>query len=346
MNNIKKATIFYFSGTGNAKCISLWLAEFAANKEIPCKVFDITRCDRTTISASIENALVLIISPTHGFNFPAITLKFIRKFPKGNNPVIVMNTRGGLKIGKWVMPGLSGIALMLSAFILWTKGYKITGMVPFDMPANWLTVHPALKENAVKYLHQFNYRRVEKHAEKFYTGQPDFSAFKDLIQDILISPIALGYFLIGRFAIAKSFYASSKCDACGLCLMQCPVHAIKMVNTRPFWTFKCESCMHCMNHCPKNAIEVAHGLFVIVSIVSSFGFTLLLNHMIKLQIHSSFLRLTIWSGIFLLFIWALYALQHFLLKYSPFSKLIAFTSFTSYKFWGRYKSIPDDHWKK
>jgi len=346
MNNIQKATIFYFSGTGNAKQIAFWLSEFAAKKEIVSKLYDIAKCDTTNVSALIDNALILIISPIHGFNFPKITLDFILNFPKGNNRVVLMNTRAGMKIGKLVTPGLTGIAFLLSSLILRIKGYKIVGQVPFDMPSNWLSLHPSLSEKAVKYLHRVNYSRVEKHAEKILSGQRDFLALRDLIQDILISPVALGYYLIGRFALAKSFYASADCDSCGLCIKQCPVQAIKMVNNHPFWTFNCESCMHCMNSCPKRAIETAHGLIAIVSVLTSLGLTLLLQSFQQLVINSSIIRLTIWSVIFIAILWILYNIQHLLMKYKTISKLVSLTSLTHYKIWGRYKSIPDKKWKE
>ncbi len=346
VKNIQNVTIFYFSGTGNAKRIALWFSEIAFQKGIDCKIFDITKVEVNDISSIIDNSLILIISPTHGFNFPKISLDFIRHFPKGKNSVVLMNTRAGMRIGKFVTPGLTGIALILSSFILKTKGYKIVGQIPFDMPSNWLSIHPSLNEKSVKYLHKINYSRVQKHADKIFSNQRDFLAYRDLIQDILISPIALGYYLIGRFALAKSFYASADCDLCGLCLKQCPVKAIKMHDSRPFWTFKCESCMSCMNNCPKRAIETAHGLIIIVSILSSVGLSILLQHVLQLEIKSMFISLTIWSVIFIGLIWLFYYIQHLLLRYRVLSKLAQFTSLTYYKFWGRYKSIPDNKWKE
>jgi len=346
VNNIKKATIFYFSGTGNAKRIALWFSEFAVKKEIDCTIFDIAKCDISNIVTLIDNSLILIISPTHGFNFPKITLDFIRHFPKGNNRVVLMNTRAGMKIGEFITPGLTGIALMLSSFVLKNKGYKINGQIPFDMPSNWLSVHPSLNEKTVKYLHKNNYSKVEKHSEKIFSGQRDFLAHRDLVQDILISPIAFGYYWVGRFVFAKSFYASADCDSCGLCIEQCPVQAIKIVDKRPFWTFKCESCMRCMNNCPKRAIETAHGLIVIVSIFSSVGLIILLQNILQYTIKSLFIRLALWSGIFLALLWILYYIQHLLIKNSILSKIISLTSLTHFKFWGRYKSVSDKKWKE
>jgi len=346
MSSIQKATIFYFSGTGNAKRIASWFSVFAAQKKIDREIINIAKCDVAQIPTLINNALILIISPTHGFNFPKITLDFISHFPKGKNPVVLMNTRAGMKIGKFVTPGLTGLALMLSSFILKAKGYKIVGQIPFDMPSNWISIHPALNEETVKYLHKINYERVEKHADKIFSGQPDFSAYRDLVQDILISPVALAYYGIGRFVFAKSFYASAACDACGSCIKHCPVQAIKMVDDRPFWTFKCESCMHCMNNCPKRAIETAHGLIIIVSFLSSLGLTILLQNMLHFEIKSSVIRFTIWTGIFMSLMCILYYIQHLFMRNRFFSKLISFTSLTYYKFWGRYKSIPDNKWKE
>lgn len=346
MNNIQKATIFYFSGTGNAKQIALWFSEFANKKNINCKIFDIAKCDVNNMTAFVDNSLILIISPIHGFNFPKITLNFIRHFPKGNSCVVLMNTRAGMKIGKLITPGLTGIAFMLSSFLLKSKGYKIVGQIPFDMPSNWLSIHPSLNEKTVKYLHKVNYHRVEKHSEKIFSGRRDFLAYRDLIQDILISPVALAYYWVGRFVLAKSFYASSDCDSCGSCIKQCPVQAINIVNTRPFWTFKCESCMHCMNNCPKRAIETAHGLIVFVSIFCSVSLTIIFQNVLQFEIQSSFIRSSIGSGVFMTLQWIMYDIQHLLLKNRIFSKFISLTSLTHYKFWGRYNSISDDKWKE
>ncbi len=346
MKIIQKTRIFYFSGTGNAKRIAQWFSEFAVKKEIDCEIYDIVKYDFNKNVECFNNATIIIISPIHGFNFPKITLNFISRFPRGNNNVVLMNTRAGMKIGSYVTPGITGIAFILSSLILKMKGYKIVGQIPFDMPSNWLSIHPALNEETMKFLYRINYGRVEKHSNKIFSGQRDFLSYRDLIQDVLTSPIALGYFLIGRFVFAKSFYASVNCDSCKACIKQCPVQAIKMVNNHPFWTSKCESCMHCMNICHKRAIETAHGLIIIVSIFSSIALTILFYNILQMELKFTLVILTIWSGTFMLLIFILYYLQHFLVKNRILSKFISLTSLTHYKFWGRYKSIKDNEWKE
>lgn len=346
MNDFSKLVIFYFSGTGNAKQIAHWFSENAVGRNIESEIHDIAKTNKTNFPEIDAKSLVFIISPIHGFNFPKITLDFIRRFPKANNKIVLMNTRAGMKIGKLITPGLTGIAFILSSLILKIKGHTIVGQIPFDMPSNWISLHPALKEKTVKYLHEVNYNRVQKHAEKIFFSHRDFIAYRDLFQDILISPIALGYYFVGRFAIAKTFYASSACDNCNLCINQCPVRAIKTVKNRPYWTFKCESCMHCMNYCPKRAIETAHGFFVFVSVLSSSVFTFLSNRILQSFIQTEPINSIVSSAIFLFFIWIFYSMQHFLLRYKFFSRVVTFFSFTHYKFWGRYKSISDEQWKR
>lgn len=73
-----------------------------------------------------------LVSPVHGFNYPPIMLHYLLRFPKGNNEVMLMNTRAGMRIGNWVTPGISGISLYLSALILRWKGYKIRSLYPVD----------------------------------------------------------------------------------------------------------------------------------------------------------------------------------------------------------------------
>ena len=346
MSTYSELLIFYFSGTGNSKQVAKWISEFAVARSIDCKLFDISKTDISQLEPLDSNALIIIISPVHGFNFPKITLDFIAHFPKGKNKLVLMNTRAGMKIGSFITPGLTGIAFILSSLLLKRKGYKIVGQIPFDMPSNWISIHPALNERTVKFIHQKNYDRVKKHSDKIFAGKKDFLALRDLIQDILIAPISLGYYLVGRYAFAKTFYASYKCDNCDVCIKQCPVKAIEKINNRPYWTFNCESCMKCMNSCPKRAIETAHGLFIITIFLISTLSSLILTPLLPESGINDLIRFLIVNSVLMAFLWILYKAQHLIIGKKFAGKMIAFTSLTYYKFWGRYKSIPDYKWKK
>ena len=48
---------------------------------------------------------------------------------------------------------------------------------------------------------------------------------------------------------------------------------------------------------------------------------------------------------FMVLLVLLYKIQHLILGIKPIAKMIALTSFTFYKWWGRYHSIPDKAWR-
>jgi Pyruvate/2-oxoacid:ferredoxin oxidoreductase delta subunit/flavodoxin len=333
MTGISKLMIFYFSGTGNAKQIALWVSECAKARGIGSQL-----CNISTVSSvemfDVETAIV-IISPIHGFSYPKIIFDFIKKLPKGNNRVILMATRGGLRIRNFVTPGLTGVAFFVCKILLKSKGYRIIGQIPFDMPSNWFFLHPALSQKTIDTIFEKNHSRVKRHTDKLFTTNRNFQSRKELLQDILISPVSLGYSLAGKYVFAKSFYASTKCTNCNLCANNCPVKAIKTVNGKPFWTFRCQSCMKCMSDCPSKAIELAHGLTVITAILSSVILSFLSSFIVADYFHSWIVKLLILTVLLILFLLVFYSIQHILLRNKYLEKLIVFTSLTHYKFWGK-----------
>ena len=334
MAKISKLMIYYFSGTGNAKQIAWWVAENAREKGIDVRLCNISTVDVPEETFDLETVLV-IISPIHGFSYPQITFDFIRRLPKGRNRVVLMATRGGMRIRNFVTPGLTGVAFFISQIILKSKGYRITGQIPFDMPANWFFLHPAFSKKTVDFIFEKNRVRVKKHTEKLFADKKDFLSRRDLLQDILISPVSLAYSVAGKYVFAKSFYTSGECTNCKSCIKQCPVKAIKTIGGKPFWTFRCQSCMRCMTSCPAKAIESAHGLMVIISMLSSVVFSLLSGYVATEYMRSAIVGILVFTLLFILFLWIFYNIQHLLLRNKYFGKLIVFTSLTHYKFWGK-----------
>lgn len=347
MSPYSKLIVYYFSGTGNSKNVAQWLCRKAEETGLHTEVLNIADVDCTGITPPDPQALVAFTSPVHGFNYPPIMLHFLRKFPGGHNNVLLMNTRAGMLIGKWVTPGLSGITFYLAALLLWSKGYSIRSMFPVDMPSNWISIHPGLNARTVRFLHAKNEESVSKFAGKVVSGGSDFKGLRDIIQDVLISPISVGYYLAGRFFLAKTFYSSKNCDDCGACIKGCPVQAIKTVDGRPFWTFSCESCMKCMSNCPKKAIETGHGYTVVVCIVFSY----LLQNVVYANIEplvpllkNGLISFVLESLLLIGFFAIGYRAIHYLLRLRIIERLIVYTSLTKFKFWGkRYKALKNFH---
>ncbi len=270
-------------------------------------------------------------------------LNFITNFPRGKNKIVLMNTRAGMLIRKWITPGLTGIAFYLSSVILKIKGYTIQGMLPVDLPSNWIFIHPGLNERTVKFLHEKNKARVEKFADSIFAGEKYFKCVRTIVQDLLIAPISVLYYCIGRFFLSKTYYASSECDNCGVCIKNCPVNAIIEVDKRPFWTYRCESCMRCMGNCPKKAVETAHGFVFGIWAIYSFILVVLFYKYFTIlffPLKNEFVKFLIETVIFLTAVFTGYRFMHYLLSFEFFEKLVVYTSLTKYKFWGRrYKAI-------
>ncbi len=340
-------TIYYFSGTGNARNAAQWMIDLAREKGLKTQLINIDRFKTIEIPAASKRGLIGFCAPTHGFNLPPIMLKFIYKFPKvGRTDAFILNTRGGLKMGKLFLPGASGIAQVLPALILMLKGMRIVGMQPLDLPSNWLLLHPGLRKKVILSIYKRCNKIVTAFAENLMNGKKRYKALLSLPLDLALMPIALGYYFIGRFFLAKTLIATNACNQCGKCIDQCPVFSIRMVENRPYWSYSCESCMRCVNNCPTRAIETTQtysGLLAFLSfaIISPLIFIAaealgILDWMNNSSL-TRFLSFIFNSLVFIGVVMLSYKGLHFLMRFNFVNKVIKYTSLSTYKFWRRYK---------
>lgn len=337
--------IIYYSGTGNSKKVSEWLNEQASESGMRTHIAAFNKFDPADVSDFSSKTLVGFFSATHGFNLPHSFIKFLLRFSlfKGTD-IFIGNTRAGMKLGKLFLPGLSGIALYLAAIFMWLKGYRVKALYPVDLPSNWISLHPGLKPKVIDSMVDHYKKLVHGFGEKVFSGKRTYLRALVLFPlDILVAPIAVAYYFVGRFVLAKTFVANFNCDNCGICYTQCPTKSIVVKDGRPYWKFTCESCMHCMNYCPKRAIETAHSFVLIIILLLS----LLLKPFVNEWLDVLFKQYNI-TGISELIRtviqWAVtvggfgigYALLHYLMRFPFVSKLVTYTTFTYWRFWRRY----------
>src|SRR5512140_3671241 len=156
--------MFYFSGTGNARNVARWVVDVWRGRGQVAEAVDLARCGGRAIDVGPDDDIGLA-SPTHGFNFPPITLRFLFAFPRTTrgNRVFIFNTRGGVRLFGVYVPGLSGAAQLLAALVFVLKGYRVAGMRPVDLPSSWISLHPGLREETVRAI----YRRCEAIIRRF-----------------------------------------------------------------------------------------------------------------------------------------------------------------------------------
>jgi Pyruvate/2-oxoacid:ferredoxin oxidoreductase delta subunit len=345
MEKWKSLYIYFISGTGNAKASARWIADEADKRGLKTIVQQIDRLENIVMPEADEKPLIGFAFPTHGFNAAPLMLKFIAGFPRGLcKEVFLLNTRAGMKLYKLYMPGLSGVALVLPAFILWLKGYKCIGFRPVDLPSNWISLHPGLRKKVIDSIFIRCERIVRKFADKIFKGEKVYRGLFSLPIDLMISPLAFAYYFGGRFFLSKTYVANNNCNNCGQCIRECPTSSIRYEGNRPYWKLTCESCMRCLNNCPQRAIEAAHGMAIlfwfIYSTINAFILILIVN---TLQIHSDTWWWKISStllgfAMMIIITSVLYRIFHFAMGLKPMRYIIRFTSLTALPFWRRYRS--------
>jgi Pyruvate/2-oxoacid:ferredoxin oxidoreductase delta subunit len=290
--------------------------------------------------------LVGLVFPTHGFIAPWTVFRFVLQLPRGRGRhAIVMPTRAGLRLGRVFTPGMEGTGAFFIALILLIKGFSVRAASGIDMPSNWISVHPGLGSRSVERISERLRMRIARIMARVLEGRRYFSAgaFMQLLLGLLLLPISLGYLLIGRFSLAKLFYANADCTNCGLCALNCAHDGVRMIGEKepsPFWNVHCESCMRCMGNCPQEAIEASWPLGVLFYFVTSVPVaSYLLNLAVQALsapqwVHNRVVWWTVQYMFFLLSIVISYFLFILLARVTAINRLLTF--FTPTHYYRRY----------
>jgi ferredoxin len=256
--------IYVFSGTGNSWQVATWLANVAREKNCKVKVVSLRLPLKSETVVDRSDSLLGVVFPTHALTTPWIVWRFICQLPKVRNAnAFCIATQGAVHLGKFQIPGFSGNAGFLAALLLRLRGYRIRNVGAVNMPANWTAAHSG--QSAVVISRIINRAKVDTEAlaNTLLERKSRLWRTRNILTCMFgftFFPISLAYLLVGRFFLAKIFFASERCTACGSCAKACPLNAIQMHGhnlIRPFWTWRCQSCMRCMAYCPEQAIEAS-----------------------------------------------------------------------------------------
>jgi len=326
--------LYYFSGTGNARRLAMWVAEEVAKAGRPVECVSMDRLSARP-SAPSEGTLVGFVFPVHGFTTLWFALKFILRFPRarGRASVFCMTSLGGCKIGPFLLPGWEGSGLVLPMVLLALKGYRWAGACPVRAtPENWTSLLPGYGEAASRWMLARSKKRAETFIGPLLEGKRVFRGVVSAFVGAALIPFSVVYLALGRFFLAKTFFATTRCDGCGLCASNCPVGAIRMRGKTPFWTLSCESCMRCINYCPRRAIQ-AHlpfwlllGVFLIHPWANQSEWAVAGRAPLEAAWVATLLGWAAYAVVFFAALVVFYRLWFWALRWGPLNRLFEFTT--------------------
>ena len=153
-------TCYFLSGTGNSFRAAEWLAGAARERGVEVAVIPIGRARPAEDLRPGPEQLVGFYHPAHGLMPPWSMIKFLLRLPRGRGAhAAIVSTRGGIRIGSWVLPGACGLAVLFPLLWLWLKGYRVRAALGIDMPVNMISLHWGLAPHNVEHILALGHRR-------------------------------------------------------------------------------------------------------------------------------------------------------------------------------------------
>lgn len=140
--SFRNILLYMMSGTGNTFRVAKWMKEIAESHTVSTEIIMIDQIRHKDEIKPDKEILFGVMFPAHGLMAPWSMIKFLFHMRAGNNaPVVIISTRGDIKLRTVVIPGTVCFWNFLAAIILLLKKYRVKGMFSLDMPVNIINFH-------------------------------------------------------------------------------------------------------------------------------------------------------------------------------------------------------------
>jgi ferredoxin len=241
-----KASVRYFSGTGNSWRIATACAEDFQDHGYESEVESI----RTGTPPDPAADVACFCFPVHALDLPRNAFPYLREIPVAlkSTPTILLVTGGQSDNCGWALP--SGVSLLAD------RGYRVQIADLIPMPDNWTPFHSNPERDKAGGI-------IGRGVEKAGDLVARFLAGETRIKPISLQRFgAAGSVLMrtlfhtrGVYKLWMFFETGKRCSGCGLCARICPTGSIRMESGKPVWSEGCVQCMRCFNFCPSRAIR-------------------------------------------------------------------------------------------
>ncbi len=235
---MKKAIIYYFSGTGNTEYTA---REFKNNFDANGYETVLKPIDFISNDFSGEYDLYGFGYPIYAFGPPKPFNSFIENFlknNKANNGKAFVFTSAG---------GASGKSERIIGKKLKKKGFDVKGAFLIKATSNY-PASKKIKSNGLT-------DKISEQVKKYIPEILDENRKAKTKSFSMMHPIYWMFTNMGTKSFAKGLAADEKCIKCGVCVRFCPMNNISLVDDKIIFSQNCSNCMRCLHNCPKDAIQ-------------------------------------------------------------------------------------------
>lgn len=248
---MKKAAIFYFSGTGNTWWVSGRICKALKDKGIECTMHSVEQTDPEQAAGLIESCNIAGFGfPVYASDLPYIMKEFMKKLKPGCHAVDSF-----IFCTQWMF---SGNGAKAAAGFLDRQLFNVKWAEHFLMPNNvCVTVMPLPYTNDMKRIRNKlskTSKRVERFASGIAEGRKQLRGFNPF-SSVLGLMQRLPYRLFFNRLRNDVGFDTDKCNACGRCEKICPARNILIEEGKPHALGKCILCVRCYNFCPVSAVK-------------------------------------------------------------------------------------------
>ncbi|MHA1188051.1 MAG: EFR1 family ferrodoxin [Candidatus Heimdallarchaeota archaeon] len=259
-----KLLVLFFSGTGNTQYISEYLKDHLL-KELQTTDLEITLAAIEWVDPKIVNDynIICLGYPVYAGLAPSLVREFIDTLPQVKKKgLFVFNTKGIAE----------GVANWHTIRQLEKKGFKSLGFYSFVMPASD-EISMLIKKNSKihKKMLSKNFDQIRK-VDKFVSKMTKTIQLLNTNQTIdelprkvpirifgfITTSILLGLFSLIGNVMSKKLHADDNCTACEICVEECPVQNISLIDNDIVFDDRCIFCLRCVNNCPEEAIQIGN----------------------------------------------------------------------------------------
>lgn len=243
--------IYYFSGTGNTWWAANNLVEKLQNKGMDCQCYSIEDISKEEVDEINSKADIIGIGyPIYGSDLPRNMQSFISNIlPEGKD-----NSKKAFVFCTQLF--FSGDGALVGARMLKEKGYNPMWAYHINMPNNISVKMSPLpytnKAEKIKKILNRADKRISKlsmyilNNRKRVMGKNPIISIWGIIQRVSFRKY---YDKWQDFGIDKE-----RCTTCGLCVANCPVKNIKIIDGKIIFGNECVYCLRCYNFCPNIAV--------------------------------------------------------------------------------------------